>query len=369
MKVGVPKEVRINEFRVGLTPEGAKALVQAGHSVFVERGAGANAGFPDAEYAKAGARISHSASVVWGCDLVLKVKEPEPSEYCFFRKDLTLFTFLHLAPHSKLTQALLKKQVTAIAYEMVERNYRRPILEPMSQIAGRMAPLVGAFYQSKPHGGRGVLIMGLPNVRPASVAVLGGGTVGENAARIASSMGGQVTILEKRVERLAYLKEILPESVTALVSTPESIEQALCGADIVIGAVLIPGALAPKLIRRSVLKKMKPGSVIVDVAIDQGGVCETSHPTTHLQPVFTVSGVLHYCVANMPAAYAHTATLALVHSTLPYIQQLADLGTARALSQSPEIAAGVNCYQGQITCQGVATSQQRKYVPLHEILK
>lgn len=362
MIIGVPKEIKIGEFRVALTPGGAESLHAAGHSVLVEKGAGDHAGFSDADYRKAGARLTHAAGA-WGAELVVKVKEPQPSEFRFFKPGQLLFTFLHLAPNRPLLDALLKKGVTAIGYETVEEsNYKLPILEPMSEIAGRVAALMGAYYQGNPQGGRGMLFSGMPGVAPAHVVILGGGTVGENAARVCLGMGSRVTILERRSERMRYLDEILPH-VETVMADPPAIRAAVAGADIVIGGVHIPGARTPQLISRALVKKMKPRSVIIDVAIDQGGCSETSLPTTHAKPTYVAEGVLHYCVPNMPGAYGRTSTLALTNATAHYILTLANERLLMITKHSPALLKGIQCHAGQVTCQAVALAQHRPFVP------
>lgn len=362
MIIGVPKEIKEGEYRVALTPGAVEALRASGHSVLVQKGAGAHAGFSDDEYRRAGAKPAASAAQVWGAELVLKVKEPLPSEFKFFRPGLILFTFLHLAPNKKLVDALLRGRVTAIGYETVEENGKLPILEPMSEIAGRIAALMGAYYQANPQGGRGVLFGGMPGVLPAQVVILGGGTVGENAARIAVGMGSRVTILERRSERMRYLDEILPHAAT-LMADSAAIRSAIATADIVIGAVHLPGARTPQLITRSMVKRMKPRSVIVDVAIDQGGSSETSRPTSHFRPTYVEEGVLHYCVPNMPGAYGRTSTLALVNSTLPYAQFLARTPLASLPRESAALLRGIQCHNGRLTCKPVAETQKRDFVP------
>jgi alanine dehydrogenase len=367
MIVGVPREIKQGEFRVALTPGGVESLCEAGAVVRVQKGAGDAAGFPDSEYRKSGAKIVSTAALAWGAEIVLKVKEPQASEFHFFRPGQILFTFLHLAPNRPLVDALLKRGVTAIGYETVEEpGAKLPILEPMSEIAGRIAALMGAYYQANPQGGRGVLFSGMAGVQPAQVVVLGGGTVGENAAKVASGMGCRVTILERRAERMRYLDGILPHVATQM-ADPGSIRAAVAGADIVIGAVHIAGSRTPQLISRAMVKQMKPRSVIIDVAIDQGGSAETSQPTSHLKPTYFSEGVLHYCVPNMPGAYGRTSTLALTNATLPYILRLAQGRWPDVLRDAPALAKGVQCYKGKVTCAPVAAAQKRPSVPLKEI--
>ena len=359
MIIGVPKEIKQGEFRVALTPGGVEVLRQAGVTVLVQKGAGEAAGFHDADYRKAGAKLALTAKQAWGADLVLKVKEPQSTEYRFFRPNQILFTFLHLAPNRTLVDALLKKKVAAIGYETVEEPvHKLPILEPMSEIAGRAAALMGAYYQANPQGGRGILFGGMPGVPPAQVVVLGGGTVGENAAKVAFGMGCRVTILERRAERMRYLDEILPHVATQMADAA-SIRAAVADADIVIGAVHIAGSRTPQLISRAMVKHMKPRSVIIDVAIDQGGSAETSRPTSHSSPTYMAEGVLHYCVPNMPGAYGRTSTLALTNATLPYILELAKARWPDILKTGSALAKGVQCYDGKITCEPVALAQGR----------
>ena len=364
MIIGVPKEVKQGEFRVAMTPEGARALSRAGHSVRVQSRAGEGSGFPDAEYKRAGARILTSAAQVWAADLVVKVKEPTPSEYRYFRPGQILFAFLHLAPNRPLTQALLKKKVTAIAYETVEDDQGHlPILHAMSQIAGRIAIIMGNYFQGNPQGGRGVLYGGARGVEPAHVVILGGGTVGENAARVASGMGSRVTVLERFEERIAYLKRELQSSVAIRKADPKTIHKAVVTADILVGALHIPGAKTPRLVSRALVRQMKPHSVIVDVAIDQGGSCETSRPTSHLNPVYMEEGTIHYCVPNMPGAYARTSTQALTHISLPYLLALARTGVPGCFKVH-SLSTGVQCYNGHVTCEPVANAHHLHYTRL-----
>lgn len=365
MIVGVPKEIKDNENRVALTPAGVQSLVSRGHTVLVEGGAGAGSGLPDEAYARAGAEILPDASGVYArAELLCKVKELLPREYPLLRPGQVLFTYLHLAPAPDLTRALLERRVVGIAYETVETaDGRKPLLEPMSEVAGKMAVHVGAYYLAKPLGGRGVLIGGVPGVPPATVVILGGGTVGYNAAKVAAGMGAWVYLLEVNPVRLRHLAEVLPANVITLMSNQLSLEEGLRRADILIGAVLIPGAKAPRLVTRDMLRLMKPGAVIVDVAVDQGGCVETTHPTTHSDPVYEVNGILHYCVANMPGAYARTATFALTNATLPYIQQVAGKGWRRAAEDNPEVALGLNVVHGALTHPAVAEALGLEYTP------
>ena len=366
MIIGVPKEVKDHESRVGVTPAGVKALVEANHKVLVETNAGALSAFPDDEFQSAGAEIVGSAYDVWRlADMIVKVKEPVEKEYKHFRESLVLFTYLHLAPLRELTQALLDKKVTGIAYETVrDRANTLPLLTPMSEVAGRMSVQVGATYLEKEHGGRGVLLGGVPGTPPGKVCIIGGGIVGTNAAKIALGMGAQVTIVDLNLNRLRELDDIFGGRIHTLASNSYNIERAVCDADLVIGGVLIPGAAAPKIVTRSMVSKMKKGAVIVDVAIDQGGCIETARPTTHTDPSFVVDGVVHYCVTNMPAAVPYTSTLALTNATFPYLLKLAKLGAAEAIKFDPGIAEGVNTFNGTLTYAAVAQAQQRDFTPV-----
>jgi alanine dehydrogenase len=366
MIIGVAKEVKDHETRVGLVPSGVVALRENGHEVLVEARAGEGSAIPDREYAQAGASIAQSAADVWRkADLVVKVKEPQPSEYGYLRPDLILFTYLHLAPLPELTNRLLESQVSGVAYETIrERDGSLPLLTPMSEVAGRMAVQVGAQYLESPNGGRGVLLGGVPGVAPANIVILGGGVVGTNAAKIAVGMGAHVTIIDRSLNRLRELDDIFNQQVVTLASNIFTISETLKLADLVIGAVLIPGAAAPKIVRRQMITDMKRGAVVVDVAIDQGGCFETSHATTHTEPVYFVDGVLHYCVSNMPAAVPHTSTFALTNATFPYLLELANKGLERACDQHPALREGVNTYKGNVTHAGVAESQGRAWKEL-----
>ena len=339
------------------------ALRECEHEVLVETGAGVGSSISDEEYSEAGALIVNSAAEVWSkSDLIVKVKEPQPSEYAHFRPGLTLFTYLHLAPLPELTDALLSSRVNAVAYETIrERDGSLPLLTPMSEVAGRMAIQVGAQYLEKPNGGRGILLGGIPGVAPANVLVLGGGIVGHNAAKMACGLGANVTIIDRNLNRLRELDDIYFNSLRTLASNTHPIRDAVRQADLVIGAVLIPGASAPKLLRRDMLKQMKPGAVIVDVAIDQGGCVETAHATTHTDPIYFVDNVLHYCVSNMPAAVPHTSTFGLTNATVPYLLLLANKGLERACELSPAVKEGVNTYGGELTYEAVAESQNRSW--------
>ena len=354
MIIGVPREIKDQEFRAALLPSAAYLLVQRGHKVVVERNAGAGAGFADAEYEKAGATLTGDhADVFREAELVVKVKEPQPFEYGLLRSGQMLFTYLHLAASRSLTDALLHSGVTGIAYETIEVNRRLPLLEPMSEIAGRMSVLVGGNLLAKHFGGTGVLLGGVPGVLPGRVVVIGGGAAGINAARMATGLGADVTILEVDLERMRFL-DITLHTAHTLYSSEAHLMELLPNVDLLIGAVLVPGAKAPKLIQREMLRRMRPGSVVVDIAIDQGGCAETSRPTTHHDPVYVEEGVIHYCVANMPAAFARTATQALTNVTYRYIELLADLGLKEACERQPALIGGVNLINGKLTCKAVA---------------
>ncbi len=370
MIIGVPKEVKDHESRVGLAPSGAIALREAGHQVLVERNAGAGSSIPDDDYARAGATILDSAAEVWKqADLVVKVKEPQPSEYGYFRPDLILFTYLHLAPLPELTGKLLETKVAGVAYETIlETDGTLPLLTPMSEVAGRMSIQVGAQYLEKPNGGRGILLGGVPGVAPANVVILGGGIVGTNAAKMALGLGAHVTIIDRNLNRLRELDDIFNGQVVTLASNTATISEALKTADLAVGAVLIPGASAPKLVRREMIAAMKPAAVIVDVAIDQGGCFETAHATTHTDPIYFVDDVLHYCVSNMPAAVPHTSTIALTNATFPYLLELANLGLEGACQKHPAIRSGVNTLNGFVTHDAVAQSQGRAFRQLEHAL-
>jgi len=369
LRIGVPKEIKTDEYRVALTPAGARELIQRGHEVLVETTAGDGSAFADADYERAGAGIV-SIEDAWGeSELVLKVKEPIEAEYSRLREGLVLFTYLHIAADEPLTRALADSGVTAVAYETVETNdHRLPLLAPMSEIAGRLAPQAAAHFLEKPLGGRGVLLAGTPGVQAGHVVVLGGGIVGYNAAIIALGLGARVTVLERSIDRMRHLDEILSGRVSLLMSSSLEIEQTIAHADVVIGAVLIPGARAPKLISRTMLSEMQPGAVIVDVAIDQGGCFETSRPTTHSDPVYEVDGIVHYCVANMPGGVPVTSTKALTNATLPYVEAIADYGLAEAVVRDPSLAHGVNVLDGKITHEAVAEAHGLAYTPLEDVL-
>ncbi len=370
MIIGVPREVKDHETRVGLVPSGALALVEAGHKVLVESGAGAGSTIADDEYVAAGAEIVPTPDEVWGkADLVVKVKEPQPSEYGYLRKGLILFTYLHLAPLPELTQKLVDAGVTAIAYETIrEKDGSLPLLTPMSEVAGRMAVQVGAQYLEAPNGGRGILLGGIPGVRPANVLILGGGVAGHNAAKVARGLGARVTVVDKNLERLRQIDDVFNGDVETMASSIWTIREAVVLADLVIGCVLIPGAATPKLVRREMLKPMKKGAVLVDVSIDQGGCFETSRPTTHTDPVYFVDDVLHYCVSNMPAAVPHTSTMGLTNATFPYLLEIANHGFEEAVTHNDAIYQGVNVYGGHITYPAVAESQNRPWKELRELI-
>ena len=369
MKIGVVKEIKSDEYRVALTPAGARELERRGHEVLVETRAGEGSAFSDAAYAAVGAELA-SVDEVWSeSELVVKVKEPLPEEFGRLREDLVLFTYLHLAASEELTRALLESGAACIAYETVESDARAlPLLAPMSEIAGRLAAQAGAHFLEKPLGGRGVLLGGVAGVAPGEVVIIGGGIVGYNAAVIALGLGAHVTILERSIDRMRHLEEILTGRVSLVMSSFLQIEESVAGADVVIGAVLIPGALAPKLLTRETVRAMKDGAVLCDVAIDQGGCAETSRPTTHSEPVYTVDGVVHYCVANMPGAVPVTATKALTNATLPYIEAIADEGLAAAVARDPSLARGVNVLDGRITYEAVAEAHGLEYAPLDDVL-
>ncbi|MDP2808532.1 MAG: alanine dehydrogenase [Rhodocyclaceae bacterium] len=364
MRIGVPAEIKSGEFRVGLVPSSVRDMCAAGHEVLLQAGAGAPIGFSDADYAAAGARVTASAAEAWAAELVVKVKEPQAAEFGFLRPGQVLFTYLHLAPDLRQAEALQRAGGVAIAYETVtDRDGQLPLLAPMSAVAGRMAVQIGAHFLEKIHGGRGVLLGGVPGVAPGRVAVLGAGTVGAHAVRMAVGLGAEVTVICRTLKRLDALDREYHGRVRTLVAGVAAIEEAVCRADLVIGAVLLPGGAAPQLIDRALLKKMQRGAVIVDVAIDQGGCCETSRPTTHADPVFVEEGVLHYCVANMPGAVPLTSALALNNATLPYLRALADKGWKQALRDDPGLAAGLNVCAGQITHRAAAQALGKAFNP------
>lgn len=370
MKVGILKEIKVLEKRVCMVPTGVATMIANGHEVIVETGAGAGAGFPDAEYVEAGATmVDTPADVYAACDMVMHVKEPQPSEYDLIREGQIVFTYLHLAADEPQTKALMKAKSVNIAYETIEKaDGSLPLLVPMSEVAGRMAAQEGAKYLEMPQGGMGVLLGGVKGVAPATVVVIGGGVVGINAAKMACGLGAQVYILDTNLERLAYLDDVMPANCFPVMSNPAILRKYVFEADLVIGAVLIPGAKAPKLITRDMLADMKDGSVIVDVAIDQGGCLETSRATTHADPTYVIDGVVHYCVANMPGAVARTSTVALTNATLPYAVAIANKGWKKAMQDSNEIKLGANVIDGQITYKAVAEAFDFAYTPVDDFL-
>ncbi|HEX8989640.1 MAG TPA: alanine dehydrogenase [Rhodocyclaceae bacterium] len=363
MLVGIPKEIKNNEYRVGMTPEGVREFVKHGHAVLVESAAGAAIGFTDEQYRAAGAEVAAGAEEVFArAEMIVKIKEPQPAECRRLRPGQLLFAYLHLAPDPVQTRLLVESDAVAIAYETVtDAAGGLPLLAPMSEVAGRMSIQAGATCLEKPHGGAGLLLGGVPGVPPAKVAILGGGVVGYNAALVAAGVGAEVTVLDKSLPRLTWLDSVFGSRVRTVYSTDAAIEEYALGADLVIGAVLIPGAAAPRLIRREMLARMRPGSVLVDVSIDQGGCFETSRPTTHAEPTFIVDGIVHYCVANMPGAVARTSTVALNHATLPFALRLAD-DWRKALHEDPHLRDGLNIYRGAVTCAPVAEAQGYDYV-------
>ena len=369
MRIGVPREVKDSEFRVALTPAGARELAEAGHEVLVEAGAGVGSNIPDEAYGSAGARVVVSAAEAWGADLVLKVKEPIEPEYAHFREGLVLFAYLHLAAEAALTRALLAARVTAIAYETVQLpNRSLPLLAPMSEVAGRLAPIVGANAMLKPAGGPGLLVPGVPGTRAAEVVVIGAGVAGSSAMDVAIGLGARVTVLDTNLARLREIDAIHGGRVQTLASNATEIERACLAADLVIGSVLIPGARAPKLVPDSLVAQMKPGSVLVDIAIDQGGCFEDSRPTTHSDPTFRVHGSVFYCVANMPGAVPVTSTYGLTNATLPYVRALAARGWGDALRTDPALALGLNAHAGTVTNAAVAAAQGLPAAPLGDVL-
>jgi alanine dehydrogenase len=363
MKIGVPKEIKTNENRIALVPAGAEALITAGHSVLVETGAGLGSGFSDADYTSVGAKIAPDAAAVWkDSEMIMKVKEPIKSEWPNMRKDQLIFTYFHFAADEELTKAHLKSGAVCVAYETVElTSHELPLLTPMSEVAGRMAVQEGAKYLEKLYGGRGVLLGGVPGVVPAKVVILGGGIVGINSAKMAAGMGAKVVILDISLERLRYLSDVMPANVQTIYSNRHNILEQIETADLVVGGVLIPGAKAPKLVRREDLKRMQNGSVIVDVAVDQGGCVETTHATTHENPTYVVDGVIHYAVANMPGGVPRTSTLALTNATLPYALQLANKGWKKALRDNPALLKGLNVAEGKVTYKAVSDAFGLEY--------
>jgi alanine dehydrogenase len=370
MKIGLPKEIKDNEYRVGLTPAGVQALSDAGHELFVQKSAGEGSGFADELYVKAGATMLETADDVWSeGDMIVKVKEPIAPEYQRMRENQLLFTYLHLAPEFELTRQMMERKVTGVAYETItDRHGRLPLLTPMSEVAGRMSVQVGATYLEKMNGGRGILLGGVPGVPAANVVIIGGGIVGTEAAKMAVGLGAKVTIIDRNLERLRELDDIFLSKVQTLASSRYAIEEAISHADLVIGAVLVVGAAAPKLVTRDMLRLVPNGAVLVDVAVDQGGCFETTHATTHSNPTYYEEGVLHYCVANMPGAVPRTSTFALTNATLPYALDLANKGFERAISEDEGLKEGVNTYAGKLTYEAVATSQNLEYTPLEDLV-
>jgi alanine dehydrogenase len=370
MLIGVPKEIKNHEYRVGLVPSSVRELVHHGHTVLVETKAGAGIGFDDAAYQAAGATIAPTAAEIFAkADMIVKVKEPQPVECKMLRKGQLLYTYLHLAPDPEQTEGLIKSGCTAIAYETVtSARGGLPLLAPMSEVAGRMSVQVGAHYLEKAQGGAGILLGGVPGVKAANVVVIGGGISGTHAVRMALGMEAIVTVIDKNLDRLRELDELFGSSLNTIYSTVDAIEQYTVNADLVVGAVLVPGAAAPKLVTRKMIKQMRPGSVVVDIAIDQGGCFETSHATTHADPVYVVDGVTHYCVANMPGAVARTSTIALNNATLPFAVALADKGVKKALADDPHLLNGLNVHDGQVTYKAVADALKLKYTPAQQAL-
>ena len=370
MKIGLPKEIKDNEYRVGLTPAGVHALTTAGHTVYVQKSAGEGSGFSDEQYIKAGGSLLDTADEVWETgDMIVKVKEPVAPEYPRMRENQLLFTYLHLAPELELTKQMLDRNVTGVAYETItDSNGRLPLLTPMSEVAGRMSVQVGATFLEKMNGGRGILLGGVPGVPAANVVIIGGGIVGTEAAKMAVGLGAKVTIIDRNLDRLRQLDDIFLSKVQTLASSPYAIEEAISHADLVIGAVLVVGAAAPKLVTREMLKLIPQGAVLVDVAVDQGGCFETTHATTHSNPTFYEEGVLHYCVANMPGAVPRTSTFALTNATLPYALDLANKGFEKAIKDDRGLQEGVNTYAGKLTYKAVADSQGLEYTPLSSLL-
>jgi alanine dehydrogenase len=369
MIIGLPREVKDNEYRVAVTPGGVRQLTEAGNPVVVESGAGEGSGFSDDEYGGAGARVVPKVREVWGADLVVKVKEPQPSEYELMRPGVVLFTFLHLAAEKELTMEMMRRQVTGIAYETVEQaDGSLPLLLPMSEVAGRMAVQVGARYLQRTEGGRGKLLGGVPGVRPADVTIIGAGVVGTNAAQMALGMGANVIILDIDAARLRYMDQVFHGRLTTLSANPVNTAESVIRADLLIGAVLVKGARAPCLVTRDMIRDMEPGSVVVDVAVDQGGCIETTRPCTHSDPVIIVDGVLHYGVTNMPGAVPRTSTYALSNATLPYLVQMAEEGVLMAVQKNPSLARGVNVYDGKITYKAVADAFDLEYTPLDSLI-
>ncbi len=369
MIIGVPREIKTREYRVGMTPAGVRSLTSRGHKVLVEKGAGEGSGIPDSAYTAQGAQIVAGAADAWGADMVVKVKEPLVAEYGFFRDGLILYTYLHLAPERELTMKLAQTGVKSVAYETIQLDDGSlPLLRPMSEVAGRMAVQVGATCLEKERGGKGVLLGGVPGTRRGRVVILGGGVVGRNAATIATGMGAQVTVIDVRADTMAYLEDVFGGSIETLYSNPTNIEQAVARADLVVGAVLVTGAVAPKLVTEELIGRMEKGSVVVDVAVDQGGCIETCRPTTHDHPTYEVKGVVHYCVPNMPGAVAQTSTWALTNTTIAYAVKMAEMGVAAAAKSDAALAKGINTYGGHVTYEPVAHANKLEYVPVAKLL-
>jgi len=370
MRIGIPKEIKDHEYRVGITPSGVKALVKAGHKVYIEKSAGIESGINDSVFRSSGAKILQTPKEVYSAsDMIIKVKEPLPEEYPLLKENQILYTFLHLASDRNLTQVLIQKKVIAIAYETIQlKNGALPLLTPMSEIAGKMSIQIGASYLQKDKGGRGILLGGVPGVKSGLVVILGGGVAGINAAKVAVGLGAEVILMDINLERLTYLDDIFQGRIITLMSNSENIEKFVVNADLLVGAVLIPGARAPVLVKKEIVTRMKPGSVIVDVSVDQGGCTETCKPTTHSNPIFDVEGVIHYCVTNIPAAVSRTSTFALTNTTLPYALKIANKGVNQAVLSDEALAKGINIFKGRITHPAVAESFGMKYVELKELL-
>jgi alanine dehydrogenase len=369
MIIGVPKEIKTREYRVGMTPAGVRSLTSRGHKVLVETGAGEGSGIKDAEYVNQGGTIVSSAADAWGAEMVVKVKEPLASEYGYFREGLVLYTYLHLAAEPELTRRLAQSKVSGVAYETIElEDGSLPLLRPMSEVAGRMAVQVGATCLEKERNGKGVLLGGVPGTRRGRVVILGGGVVGRNAATVAIGMGAQVTVLDVRAETMAYLEDVFRGAIETLYSNPTNIEQTVARADLVVGAVLVTGAVAPKLVTEELIGRMEPGSVVVDVAVDQGGCIETCRPTTHDHPTYEVRGVVHYCVPNMPGAVAQTSTWALTNTTIAYAVKIAEQGVAAAARQDKALARGINTFAGHVTYEPVAQAHKMEFVPVSRLI-
>lgn len=370
MIIGVPKEIKTNENRVSLVPAGVHEFIKSGHKVLVQEDAGLGSGITNQEYEKEGAiLVKDSEKIFSESELIIKVKEPQPVEIDMLNEGQILYTYLHLAPDKELTRGLLEKKVIGIAYETIEVNHKLPLLEPMSEIAGKMSAIIGAYYLAKPYGGKGLLASGVAGIHSANFLILGGGSAGLNAAKVASGLGARVVVMDIDIERMRYLEDILPKNCEMIMSNKINIEKELTTADVIIGAVLIPGAKTPKLITNDMLKIMTPGSVIVDISIDQGGCVESAKPTTHSDPVYDVDGIVHYCVANMPGAYPRTATFALTNATLPFGLEIANKNWKTAALENKSIAKGINCAKGKLTYQSIAEVQNIDHTPIEELLK